>query len=197
MSGLRMRRSDGAGEPSGRRGRAKTVTAVTEALDESALRALYAEHAGPLLAYLIRLTGDRGRAEDLLQETMLRAWRRAAVFEVGRGSARAWLCTVARNLMIDDIRARAARPIEAELTEFSGGAEPDPYEPALLAWEVADALTALSPEHRAVLIEVYYRRATVAQAAQTLGIPPGTVKSRTFYALRALRLAFQERGITQ
>jgi RNA polymerase sigma-70 factor, ECF subfamily len=198
MSGLRIRRHDSSGEPSGRRGRSQGVTAVTEeALDESALRDLYAEHAGPLLAYLIRLTGDRGRAEDLLQETMLRAWRRAAVFENGRGSARAWLCTVARNLMIDDIRARAARPIEAELTDYTGGVEPDPYEPALLAWEVADALTALSPEHRAVLIEVYYRRATVSQAAQTLGIPPGTVKSRTFYALRALRLAFQERGITQ
>lgn len=174
------------------------VAAETEVLDESALRLLYAEHSGPVLAYLLRLTRDRARAEDLLQETMLRAWRRPSVFEPGRGSVRAWLCTVARNLVVDDARARAARPNETELTDYTEGPDDgdDPYEDTLRAWEVADALAALSAEHRAVLIEVYYRRATVAEAASSLGIPPGTVKSRTFYALRALRLACQERGIT-
>jgi len=178
--------------------RAYGVAAETEVLDESALRLLYAEHSGPVLAYLLRLTRDRARAEDLLQETMLRAWRRPSVFEPGRGSVRAWLCTVARNLVVDDARARAARPNETELTDYTEGPDDgdDPYEDTLRAWEVADALAALSAEHRAVLIEVYYRRATVAEAASSLGIPPGTVKSRTFYALRALRLACQERGIT-
>jgi RNA polymerase sigma-70 factor, ECF subfamily len=174
------------------------VAARTEVLDEAALRLLYAEHAGPILAYLVTLTKDRARAEDLLQETMLRAWRRPEVFEPERGPVRAWLCTVARNLVIDDARAKAARPQERELAEHSGVAVEgaDPYEAAVRAWEVADALAALSGEHRAVLIEVYYRRASVAEAAATLRIPPGTVKSRTFYALRALRLACQERGIT-
>lgn len=124
------------------------------------------------------------------------------MFEPGRdGSVRAWLCTVARNLVIDDVRARAARPVETELSQRAeqadrAAAAQDPFEDALRAWEVADALAALSPEHRAVIIEVFYRRATVDQAAQKLGIPPGTVKSRTFYGLRALRLACQERGIT-
>ena len=174
------------------------MAARTEVLDEAALRLLYAEHAGPVLAYLLKLTKDRSRAEDLLQETMLRAWRRPEVFEPERGPVRAWLCTVARNLVIDDVRAKAARPNERELGERAEAADDgeDPYEAALRAWEVADALAALSVEHRAVLIEVYYRRASVAEAAATLRVPPGTIKSRTFYALRALRLACQERGIT-
>lgn len=205
MHWTRMRpRAGSAGDPGGPvertddSARVFNVAAETEVLDESALRVLYAEHSGPVLAYLLRLTRDRARAEDLLQETMLRAWRRPSVFEPGRGSVRAWLCTVARNLVVDDARARAARPNETELTDYTEGPDEgdDPYEDTLRAWEVADALAALSAEHRAVLIEVYYRRSTVAETAAALGIPPGTVKSRTFYALRALRLACQERGIT-
>jgi RNA polymerase sigma-70 factor, ECF subfamily len=206
MYWTRMRRRAGsAGEGGGPvertadSARVSSVAADSEVLDEPALRLLYAEHSGPVLAYLLRLTRDRARAEDLLQETMLRAWRRPKVFEPGRGSVRAWLCTVARNLVVDDARARAARPNETELTDYTEGPDEgaDPFEETLRSWEVADALAALSAEHRAVLIEVYYRRATVAEAAEALGIPPGTVKSRTFYALRALRLACQERGITQ
>jgi RNA polymerase sigma-70 factor (ECF subfamily) len=187
-----------ATEQKGQTKRDTGMAASTEVLDEAALRLLYAEHSGPVLAYLLKLTRDRARAEDLLQETMLRAWRRPEAFQPGRGSVRAWLCTVAHNLVVDDARSRAARPTETELTEYTERAEDgiDPYEAALRAWEFADALAALSAEHRAVVIEVYYRRATVNEAARALGIPPGTVKSRTFYALRALRLACQERGIT-
>jgi RNA polymerase sigma-70 factor (ECF subfamily) len=199
MLWTRMRDRAGSAERKTAPKRVNDVIAGTEVLDESALRLLYAEHAGPVLAYLLKLTRDRARAEDLLQETMLRAWRRPSAFEPGRGSVRAWLCTVAHNLVVDDARSRAARPTETELTEYTEQRTEegiDPYEAALRAWEFADALTALSAEHRAVIIEVYYRRSTVAEAARTLGIPPGTVKSRTFYALRALRLACQERGIT-
>lgn len=185
-------------EPNGGPLRAHRVPATTEVLDESALRQLYAEHGGPIMAYLLRLTRDHARAEDLLQETMLRAWRRPAVFDPERGAVRGWLRTVARNLVVDDIRARSARPSERELTDKSpqDPVGEDPYDAAILSWEVSDALSALSAQHRAVLIEVYYRRASVAEAAETLGIAPGTVKSRTFYALRALRTACQERGIT-
>jgi RNA polymerase sigma-70 factor, ECF subfamily len=198
MLWTRMRDRPGSAERKGRDERVPGMGAGTEVLDEAALRLLYAEHSGPVLAYLLKLTRDRARAEDLLQETMLRAWRRPAAFEPGRGSVRAWLCTVAHNLVVDDARSRASRPNETELTEYKERPEDgvDPYEAALRAWEFTDALAALSAEHRAVIIEVYYRRATVAEAARTLGIPPGTVKSRTFYALRALRLACQERGIT-
>ena len=198
MYWTRMRGRAGSAERKGQPKRDTDMAASTEVLDEAALRLLYAEHSGPVLAYLLKLTRDRARAEDLLQETMLRAWRRPEAFQPGRGSVRAWLCTVAHNLVVDDARSRAARPTETELTEYTERTEDgvDPYEAALRAWEFADALAALSAEHRAVVIEVYYRRATVNEAARALGIPPGTVKSRTFYALRALRLACQERGIT-
>lgn len=164
--------------------------------EEQLLRTLYAEHAGPLLSYVLRLTdGDRQRAEDVVQETLLRAWRHPEALEPARGALRPWLCTVARNIVVDAARARKARPTEVSDDALAGAAADDQLDAALLAWEVADALGTLSSEHRAVLIETYYRGRSVAEAAGVLGIPAGTVKSRTYYALRSLRLALDERGI--
>ncbi|NUR58732.1 MAG: sigma-70 family RNA polymerase sigma factor, partial [Catenulispora sp.] len=81
--------------------------------DADRLRSLYADHAGPLLGYVLKLTnGDRGQAEDVVQETFLRAWQHAEAFEPDRGSPRAWLCTVARNIVVDHARARRSRPQE-------------------------------------------------------------------------------------
>jgi RNA polymerase sigma-70 factor, ECF subfamily len=71
----------------------------------------------------------------------------------------------------------------------------DDADRALESWAVAEALAALRPDHRRVLIETYYKGCSVAEAAVTLGIPAGTVKSRTFYALKALKLALEERGL--
>jgi RNA polymerase sigma-70 factor (ECF subfamily) len=168
--------------------------------DEELLRTLYAEHAGPLFHYALRLTsGDRQWAEDVVQETLLRAWQHPAAFEPARGPARAWLCTVARHLVIDAHRARKARPAETGGEALERAAEhtvgEDQIEQALQSWAVADAIRTLSPDHRSVLLETYYRGRTMAEAADALGIPLGTVKSRTYYALHALRLALQERGI--
>lgn len=165
--------------------------------DEELLRALCRDHAGALLNYVIRLTdGDRGRAEDIVQETLIRAWRNPAAVEPGRGSARPWLFTVALHLAIDGKRARRARPAEIAFAAAAVGV-PDGLDRALESWLVEDALSALSPDHRAVLIETYYRGRTAAEAADVLGVPVGTVKSRSYYALRALRLALEERGILQ
>ena len=173
--------------------------------DEELVRALYAEHAAPLLRYAVHLmSGDRQRAEDIVQETLLRAWTHPEALDPNRGSVRAWLFAVARNLIIDSMRARQARPREIgeeRLGEDWAGSVPDPredaYEQTLDALQMAEALDSLSDEHRSVLIETYYRGASVAEAAKVLGVPPGTVKSRTYYALRALRSAFAERGLTR
>jgi RNA polymerase sigma-70 factor (ECF subfamily) len=170
--------------------------AVSPAQD-TALRALYEQHAGPLFAYALRLTaGDRGRAEDIVQETLLRAWRHPQALDPERGPVRSWLFTVARNVAVDAHRARRARPTEVGDDALAVVPAVDEIEQALVRWLIADAMSTLSLEHRAVLVETYYRGRSVAEASATLGVPAGTVKSRTFYALRALRLALEERGVT-
>lgn len=169
---------------------------IAPTLDEQLVRELYSEHAGPLLGYVLRLTGgDRQHAEDVVQETMLRAWRNPRAISPEHGSIRPWLLTVARNIVIDRVRARRARPHEVGEQSAAMLAVDDDIDWMLLAQSVSEALATLSAAHREVLVETYYKGQTVAAAAVTLGIPPGTVKSRTYYALRALKLALEERGI--
>jgi RNA polymerase sigma-70 factor (ECF subfamily) len=160
--------------------------------DETLMRALYAEHARPLLAYVTRLTGDRQHAEDVVQETLVRAWRNAAALTPDRGSVRGWLLRVARNIVIDRHRARRLRPAEVEESAVASHAGSDESDQLLNSLQMLDALAKLKPEHRAVLTEVYYRGRTVVEAAEALGLPVGTVKSRTYYALRALRPVIEE-----
>lgn len=157
------------------------------ASDEALIRFLYQEHGGSLLAYATRLTGDRAAAEDVVQETLLRAWRHARDLVDEKGSVRGWLLTVARNIITDRLRARAARPTEVAEAPTTGPVQRDHAESVVNTMVVMDALDTLSPEHRAVLVELYYRGRSVAEAAEALGLPTGTVKSRSFYALRALR----------
>lgn len=171
------------------------------ASDEQALmRALHDEHAAALWAFAMRLTGgDRQAAEDVVQETLLRAWKHpgSPAFSAAQvGSARGWLYTVARRIVIDEWRARAARPekLVAEIPESQATDHTDALVQSRL---VIDALLQLSAEHRAVLVEMFYRRSSVRETAQRLNIAEGTVKSRTHYALRALRLIMSEMGVTQ
>jgi RNA polymerase sigma-70 factor, ECF subfamily len=157
--------------------------------DEEVVRALYEEHGRSLLAYATRLTGDRAAAEDVVQETLVRAWRHASTLTENRGSVRGWLLTVARNIVTDRARARAARPAEVAESPATPPIERDHSETVVDTMVVLDALDRVSAEHREVLVEIYYRGRSVTEAAKALGIPPGTVKSRTYYALRALRAA--------
>ncbi|WP_309232657.1 sigma-70 family RNA polymerase sigma factor [Actinotalea sp. JY-7885] len=162
--------------------------------------ALHGEHAGPLWGYALRLTGgDRVRAQDVVQETLLRAWRSPRVLDGSTGSTRAWLFTVARRLVIDEWRSsRARREVLADEVPEPRRTDGDADTEALLeGWLVADALERLSQEHREVILLCYYRGRTVAEAARLLGVPEGTVKSRTHYALRSLRLVLQEMGVTR
>jgi RNA polymerase sigma-70 factor (ECF subfamily) len=163
--------------------------------DETVLRALYEEHGAALQAYAQRSLRDRGRAEDVVQEALLRAWRGLDRLDPSAGSLRPWLFTVVRNLVIDEQRRASARPPLAPSGSPAEPAVTDNVDRVLEAWQVAEALGRLRPEHRAVIVETYYGGRSVAQAAERLGIPEGTVKSRLFYGLRALRLELEEMGV--
>ncbi|RNE59379.1 sigma-70 family RNA polymerase sigma factor [Cryobacterium tepidiphilum] len=165
--------------------------------DEAALlRALYDEHAGALWRYVVHLTGDRALADDIVQETLVRAWRKPSVLDQRDASARAWLFTVARHLVIDGTRS-AQRRHEIDLEALPEQVSADETDALLDSWLIADALAALSAEHRFVIVHAYYGGRTVAEIARQLDIPEGTVKSRLHYGLRALRLALQEMGVTR
>jgi RNA polymerase sigma-70 factor (ECF subfamily) len=164
---------------------------------DALMRALHDEHAAALWGYCLRLTErDHARAQDLAQETLLRAWQHPEVLERGPSMVRGWLYTVARNIAIDQWRHRKVRPetLTDELPEPRD--DQDEVDALLQKWVVAEAMTRLSADHREVLRECYVLGRSVADAARRLGIPEGTVKSRTHYALRALRLALEEMGVT-
>jgi RNA polymerase sigma-70 factor, ECF subfamily len=166
--------------------------------EDELLRLLYQEHAEPLLTFVMRLTGgDHQRAEDIVQETLLRAWRNAHKLGPEPGtSLRPWLVTVARRITIDEHRSATARAVETYDRDLEGLSSVDETDRVLAHLTVTEALRSLSPAHREILAETYLRDRTVTDAADTLGLPLGTAKSRVFYALRALRAALEQRGLT-
>ncbi|MFF2959112.1 sigma-70 family RNA polymerase sigma factor [Streptomyces sp. NPDC057963] len=161
---------------------------MTTTTDERTLADLQREHGPALFHFLLGLTfGDRQRAEDLLQETLVRAWQHPEAFDAPYESMRPWLFTVARRLAIDARRSRQARPAEVgDAVLEAAASEEDTAEAAVSALDVRDAIRTLSPEHRAVLVQMYFRGLSVGETARALGIPAGTVKSRSYYALRQL-----------
>jgi RNA polymerase sigma-70 factor (ECF subfamily) len=161
--------------------------------DSDLLRAFHDEHAHALWSYVVGLTGDRGRAQDVVQETLLRAWSNPAVLEQVGGSGRGWLFTVAKRIVIDQWRSASRRPEEVT-DQVPDQLVEDTAQQTVDRQLVLTALRRLSTEHRQVLLECYLLGASVADAADTLGVPPGTIKSRTHYALHALRGAIEGLG---
>jgi RNA polymerase sigma-70 factor, ECF subfamily len=154
-------------------------------------------HRAPLIGFVLPLVnGDLQAAEDVVQETMLRGWQHSTELEPER--ARSWLHAVARNIAISAYhRRRKSRPREVPFDENTLPHDDDDVDRISDAWLLGAALNSLRPAHRAVITELFYHRRTVAEAAALLGIPEGTVRSRCFYALRALRAALEKQGVTR
>lgn len=155
--------------------------------DEALIRAVYEQHGQAVLAYATRLTGNRAAAEDVLQETLVRAWRHSEVLVNGKGSVRAWLLTVAGHIVVDRARAMAARPREVAESPAQPSMERDHADQVIDSMDLFEALQKLSEEHREVIVQLYFRGCSLLEASEALGVPEGTVKSRSYYALRALR----------
>jgi RNA polymerase sigma-70 factor, ECF subfamily len=160
-------------------------------ISEAGVREAYAAHGGELYGFAVRSLRDPGLAEEAVQETFIRAWRAGDRFDPELGSLRTWLFAILRNVVIDLGRARSARP--EVLDEAPEGIE-EPLEQALLAWQVEEALRLIGTSHRQVIVESYFRGRPYAELAAELGVPEGTIKSRVYYGLRALRNALEELG---
>jgi len=160
-----------------------------------ALRELYRTYSGELYGFAYNALGERGAAEEIVQEVFLRAWRHAERYDPDRAGVRTWLYQIARHAVIDARRRAAVRPGPPP-TEEPGDAEaPGSLEQAMLGWQVAAALERLTPEHRQMIRMAQFRGLTMREIAEHTGLPLGTVKSRTWYALRSLRLVLEEMGV--
>lgn len=184
--------------------------------DEDALGVLYDRHSDAIFRAAFRLLGDRGQAEDVLQETILALWNRAETYDASVASLPAWLLTIARNRAVDRLRARARRPVSTLLSAAAGAAtddtaidrlvaggelvgvaaaRPDPAAAAEASWladAVRDALATIPGPERQALELAYYHDLSQTEIAARLGWPLGTVKTRTRRALARLRFVLAE-----
>jgi RNA polymerase sigma-70 factor, ECF subfamily len=158
------------------------------------LEELYGRYERRLYGLGLRLLGDQGLAEELVQDTFVRLWQQAGRFDPTRGSAGAFLFAIARHIAIDLWRRPSSRPFEPEPT-LDQPSSSDLAGEVIEGLTVRDALDTLTPPHRQVLELYYLEDYTQTEIAEQLGLPRNTVKTRTWYALRALKLALEERGI--
>jgi RNA polymerase sigma-70 factor (ECF subfamily) len=160
---------------------------------EEAARRLYRTYADELYGFALSRLHDRELAEEVVQEVFTSVWRKADAFDAGRGSVRTWLYGIARNAVIDTERHRSRRPPPARFEPAEGSeAVAEPIEQALLRWQLQSAFARLTPEHREILRLGHFAGLSVKEIADVTGLAPGTVKSRTYYALQSLRLALDE-----
>jgi RNA polymerase sigma-70 factor (ECF subfamily) len=155
-----------------------------------------AAYQASLVGFVLPIVnGDRQAAEDVVQETMLRGWQHGG--ELSREHAGSWLHQVARNVAISTYhRRRRARPREVPLEETAAPATGDGVDGIADALLIASALNSLPAGHRQVIVELFYNQRPVTEVAAMLAIPEGTVRSRCFYGLRAMRRVLEEQGVT-
>lgn len=158
--------------------------------DHEQLGIAFLNHRAELLGFAVRSLGAQSLAEEAVQETFVRALAARPGFDSTRGAIRSWLFAIERHVLVDLARARLAHP-EGEIDPNSPSAE-DQIETAMRAWQVEEALGKLGADHRQVVVEIYYRGRPSRELARELGIPEGTVRSRLYYALQALRVSLRD-----
>ncbi|MER6186077.1 sigma-70 family RNA polymerase sigma factor [Streptomyces sp. NPDC001652] len=164
---------------------------------EAGVRAAYHEYGGELLGFAHNQLGDPQLAEEVVQEVFLRAWRASDSFDSKRSSLRTWLYSIARNAIVDARRRREVRPPMAhaeQAEQVTAAGEVDPYDQLLARIELREALGRLSPEHREVIIQVYFLGRTCADVADELGLAASSARSRLYHGIRALRGILDENG---
>jgi RNA polymerase sigma-70 factor, ECF subfamily len=163
--------------------------------DEELLTLLYGQFQRMLFSQVLCLTNyDRQWTEDVVQETLIRAWQNSDNLVREPGMLRGWLSTVAKRIVIDGWRSRQARPQEVELTRPDIAESPDETDQTLSVMVITDVIRQLSEEHRSAIYETYVLGRTVKEAAVVLGVPEGTVKSRLYKAMHTIRRALQDRS---
>lgn len=167
-------------------------------LPDAALRSAYDAHGAELYGFARRALGDAGQAEDAVQEAFVRAWRASDRYDPAKASQRTWLFAILRNVVIDQVRARRSRPALARTddapAQVDGHGGDDAIDQLVTAWQVDAALGTVPDDQRRVLVEVHWRGRPYAEVAAELGVPEGTVKSRVYYGLRAMRVALEAGG---
>ena len=160
--------------------------------DRAAFEELYERYSRPVLGLALRRLGDRGRAEDALQDAFAAIWRSAGSYDRERGSGGAWLYTVARNAIVDGARRRPEPPMQAPEEPSAEGGPEERAEASWLAWQV-HAAVGLLPEHERPVIELaYWGGLSQSAIAERLHVPLGTVKTRTRSALARLADLLEE-----
>src|SRR5918994_76613 len=154
--------------------------------DRDAFEELYRRYTRPVLGLALRRLGDRGRAEDALQEAFAAIWRSASSYDPARGQGGAWLYPVARNAIVDGVRKRPEPPMDAP-DEPSPESGPDEHaEASWLSWRVHSAIELLPDHERPVIELAYWGGLSQSEVAEFLDLPLGTVKTRTRSALARL-----------
>ncbi len=172
--------------------------------DEDAVHRAYLRHGPEIYRFVLRSLGDPGAAEDVTQETFLKAWRHSGRYDPGLASLRTWLFGIARNAVTDHVRAARARPWQSALAgddvveaavHHVGGPADDPSDRLVGRWVVEEALLRLSQQHRVAIVQTHLRERPYEEVAAELGVPVGTLRSRVFYGLRALRAEMEEMAV--
>ncbi len=159
---------------------------------EQAARRLYRAYGGELYGFALSRLGDRELAEEVVQDVFTNVWRRADDYDARRGTLRTWLYGITRNAIIDAERRRTRRPQALGHERSEDVAAEDPIELALQRWQMQLAFERLTPDHREAIRLTHVEGRKLKEVAELLGLPLGTVKSRVYYAMQALRLACEE-----